>query len=569
MDTLISTGTLAAFVVSAVNVVHGVGPVYFDTATMLLLIITIGRLIEASIKCRTSRTIKEMMELTPKTACVLRDGLEIEVPAQEVVEGEMLVVRPGEHLPTDGLIISGECLVEEAAFTGEAVPRSCASGDKIFGGSVNLDGLITVKATATGAASLLSQIQEMVRVAREEKAPVELMAQRVASAFVPIVWLIALGAIVYWSAARHDTARGLLSALAVLVVACPCALGLATPMATCIAIGKAARAGVLIRSGEVLERLPKLGMLFFDKTGTLTTGKLAVVETHSSIDCATLADEALAWAGSLARGSEHTVSKAIADEAEARGLAFGQVIDFKTRPGMGIEGMVIMNGDSRKVTIGSLKLLAQEHCVSQDLARLVDGQTLTVTFVGWDGKTRAAISLKDTVRPEAATTVEYMQAAGVKLAVISGDAEIPTRKLGAKLGIQDVFWECAPADKAALIRKAREHSKGIVAMVGDGINDSPALAEADIGIATGGGTDLARESSDITLLGDDLSRIPWALELSRLTYKTIRQNLWWAFGYNAAAISLAFFGIVHPLIAAVAMVLSSAAVITNSMKLAR
>lgn len=566
MDVLISTGALAAFIVSVINVARGSGQIYFDTATMLLLIITVGRLIEASTKSRTSRAIREMMELTPKTAHVLRDGEEVEVPADEIARGETVVVRPGEHIPSDGIIRSGTCLAEETPFTGEVMPRACGPGDRVFGGSVNVDGFLTVEATAVGAESVLAQIREMVRRAQEERAPVELLAERAASAFVPVVWLVALGALAYWGGARHDIVKGCMSALAVLVVACPCALGLATPLVTCIAIGKAARAGVLIRSGDALERLPRVGRVFFDKTGTLTTGRPAVGQINTSGVTET---EALTWAGSLATASEHTAARAIAAEARSHGITLGQVSDFRTHSGMGIEGVVIINGTSRRVAVGSLKLLARDHVVPEELARAAEEDASTLSMVGWDGKARAVISLADSIRPEAIKTVDALRKADVEVAIISGDRQAPTRKVAEELGVENVYWECTPAEKAELIHKVSDASGRFVVMVGDGINDAPALAEADIGIATGGGTDLARECGDITLLGDDLSRIPWTLELSRTAYRLIRQNLWWAFGYNAAAISLAFFGFLHPLIAATAMVLSSVAVITNSMRLTR
>lgn len=567
-DALILTGSLAAYGVSTLHVIRGSGHVYYDTATMLLLIVTLGRLIEASAKNRTSRAVREMCELTPQMARVLLDGREVDVPCAEVRKGDLLAVKPGERIPADGRIMRGTCLVEESAFTGEARPRSCSPGDTVFGGSVNHDGLITVEATAVGAESLVAQIQEMVLRAQRERAPVERMAERAATAFVPIVWLLALGAAAYWGVVRSDPERAGMSALAVLVVACPCALGIATPIATCLAIGKAARMGVLIGSGEVLERLPSVRRVFLDKTGTLTLNDLRVSEIYV-ISRGISELEALAWAAPLEAGSEHAIARAIVNAARSRGVPQGDVTDFRVFPGLGVSGTVGVNGDSRRVTVGSLRLLRQEHQVPPGLGLVDDREPLTTAYVGWDGEVRAAISLSDRARPEARGTIDRLRAEGLRIVMISGDREAPTKRLASEIGIHDVLYECTPAEKVSAIRKAREARAGAIAMVGDGINDAPALAEADVGIATGGGADLARQSSDVTLLGDDLSRIPEVLKLARTTYGIIRQNLCWAFGYNLIAICLAFTGLVHPLIAAIAMVGSSLSVIANSMRLLR
>ncbi|MDO8588188.1 MAG: cation-translocating P-type ATPase [Armatimonadota bacterium] len=562
-DALIVTGSLAAFLVSAAHVVRGPGEVYFDTATMLLLIVTFGRLLEAAARVRTSRAIQEMIDLTPDTARVARDGREEEIPCDEVVPGDMMVVKPGERIPVDGRIVSGRCLVEESAFTGEARPRACGPGEEVFGGSVSCDGLLTVEATAAKSDSLLARIQDAVRQAQRNRAPVELLMERVSSVFIPVVWAASAAAWLYWGAARGDMEKAGLSALAVLVVACPCALGIATSVAACLAIGKAARAGVLIRSGEILERLPKIRQVFFDKTGTLTENRMSV----SRISAAGVPEnEALAWAASVEMGSGHVIANAIVEAARAQGIRLGDVSELRVFPGMGVQGLVTLDGDAKLVTAGSVGLLAEEHRMPQMLLSTPDG--LTTVYAGWDGEVRVAISLDDKVRPEARAAIEALRAEGIRTAVISGDREGPTVRLARELGVDDVLFERRPDQKAEAVRKARQ-ALGGAAMVGDGINDAPALGEADVGIATGGGADLARQSSDVTLLGDDLSRIPWVLDLAKLTYGIIRQNLAWAFGYNCAAICLAFLGYVHPLIAAGAMVFSSLSVILNSMRLVR
>lgn len=565
-DVLIITGSFTAYGISVWHYFIGKGHVYFDTATMLLLIVTLGRLIEASAKSKTSRAIKDMVSLIPDNARVYRSGKEIEIPSNEVKKGDIMLVRPGESIPADGRIISGECMVEESVFTGESRPRQCRPRDKVYGGSVNCDGMISVTATAVGADSLLTRMQQIVEDAQNERAPVERLAERAASVFVPFVWLAAAGSGVYWEVIHHNPERAGLSALAMLVVACPCALGIATPLATCIAIGKAAKSGVLIRSGEALEQLHSVRSIFFDKTGTLTSNRLMVSDIRIAPGSVTL-DEALRYATTLESASEHSIARAIVTAAEARGCAIGKVTDFRVFPGHGVAGNVALNGTTKQVTIGSLKLLTMEHILHEDLADYDYADQLTTVYIGWDGKIHAAIKLKDSLLPTAQEAIVSLKELGIATAVISGDRESPTTRLAGEAGINEMFFECTPIEKAEVITKAHKIHKRPVAMVGDGINDAPALAEADVGIAIGSGTDLARQASDVTLMGDDLLRIPWVISLSRTTHRIIRQNLAWAFGYNTVAMVLAFFGYVHPLIAATAMLASSLMVIGNSMRI--
>lgn len=563
MDTLIVTGAFAAYGVSTLHVVRNSGPIYFDTATMLLLIVTVGKLLEASAKSKTSIAIREMMQLSPDKACILCNGKETEVAIDEVQKSDLMVVRPGERFPADGIIRSGECMVEESAFTGESKPRSCAIGDKIYGGSINVDGFLAVEATAVGSDSLLSQIQALVYQAQHQKAPIEKIAERVSSAFVPIVWIVAGLAGLYWGVLRGNPAEAGLSALAVLVVACPCALGIATPIAACLAIGKAAQAGVLVRSGEVLERLPGISRVYFDKTGTLTTNELKVSDIFTVGDVTW--EEAIAWAASLETGSEHSIARSIVAMACDKGIELGEVESFQSIPGRGATGVVRLNETTKEVAVGSIKLFADGYDIPAALAEL--SEPLTTCYIGLDSRIIAAVTLQDTVRASAIDTVAALRADAIRISVVSGDREAPTLRVAVTVRADDIMFECTPMDKAKAIESACKLGK--VAMVGDGINDAPALAKADVGISIASGTDLAREASDVTLLGDDLSRIPWLIDLSRLTYKIIRQNLWWAFGYNSVAIILAFLGYVHPLIAAGAMVLSSLAVVANSMRIIR
>ncbi len=559
-DMLIATGSVAAFAVSAANVVRNSGEVYFDTATMLLFIVTLGRLIEAAAKNRTSASIRELVDLTPAVARVIRDGIEQEIPSSEVREGDLMIVRTGERIPSDGEIASGECLIEESAFTGESRPRSASPGDRVYGGSVNCDGLIEVHATAVGGETLLSRIHDLVHQAQTERAPIERLTERVSTIFVPLIWLITICCAAYWAYFRGNIEQAAMSSLAVLVVACPCALGLATPMATCIAIGKAARAGVLIRSGEVLEALPGVTWVFFDKTGTLTDNNLTVTGLR------TLPGESeadvLTAAASLESACTHSIARAVVAFAGSRGLAPIPVENFRAIPGRGVTGTV----KDKSITVGSLALIRESHQVSP---ALITDDDLTATYIGWEGHARASFTLADTPRPESSQTITRLNTLGLHCALISGDQPAPTARIARDLGITDTRAELTPEQKADAVRAARDSGTGLVAMVGDGINDAPALAEADVGVATGTGTDLAREASDVTLLGDDLSRIPWTIELARRTYSVIRRNLFWAFFYNCIAVVFAFFGYVHPLLAASAMVLSSFFVIGSSLSLLR
>ncbi len=563
-DVLISTGSLTAYGVSAAHVIVNRGEVYFDTATMLLLIVTLGRLLEAAAKCRTSSAIQEMMALIPDKVRVVRDGQEIEVDRDEVVTGDMVAVKPGERISADGTIISGSAYVEEAAFTGESHPRSCSAGDYVYGGSINTDGNLTILVEAIGESSLAARIRQMVLKAHNQRVPIERLAERIASVFVPGVWLAATGAAVYWTAVRHDPAQAAMCALAVLVVACPCALGLATPMATNLAIGRAAKAGVLLKSGEALERLPGIKRVLFDKTGTLTMNRLRVADVMT--DDSTSREELLKWAAGLGEKSGHLIGAALANEAKSVGLEPAEVDDIETIPGFGIEGHMKTGEESRRVVIGSLAYISKGHTVPEALVSAARDAALTSTCVAWGSALRGVVLLIDELRPEAERTVETLREGGILSGIISGDREAPVRRVADELGIDQIFAGCTPEDKAAVAAKAKGTG---LAIVGDGINDAPALAQADVGIAIGSGTDFTQQSSDLTLLGDDLSRIPDMLTLARGAYRIIKCNLLWAFGYNAVAIGLASMGYVHPIIAALAMLGSSLCVIGNSLRISR
>lgn len=567
MDALILIGSLAGFGVSAVHVVKGDGHIYFDTATMLLVLVTLGKLLEASARVEASRALRDLVELTPATARIVTGTGEEELPVERVRPGDTVRVRPAERVPVDGIIREGHSAVQEAALTGEFSPRRCGPGDRAFGGSVNVEGEITLEATAVGEAALLGQIERIVRQAQEQRAPAELLADRVAAVFVPLVLLAAAGAFAYWTS-RGDGAKGGMAALAVLVVACPCALGLATPLATCVAIGRAARAGILVRSGEALENLSRVSLLLFDKTGTLTEGRPIVREVVcSAVGCSR--EEALSWLASLESASEHALARSIVGEANGAGIPLGSVTGFRAFPGEGAVGEVTLNGETREVCAGTASFLAQRAIdVSsvQTLPPPAPGDT--VVFAAWGGEVTARVTLADALRAEAAAAVREIQHVGISIGMLSGDRREVAEHIARIAGISEVRAGCSPVAKIEEVHRQQAAGR-VVAVVGDGINDAPALAEADVGIAMGAGTDLAREVGDITLLRDDLLAIPWLLHLARSAYRVVQQNLAWAFAYNLAAIALAFLGYLHPLIAALAMLGSSLFVIRNSLRLAR
>ena len=569
-DALITLGVAAAYGVSAAHVIQGNGRIYFDTASMLLVLLTLGRLLEAMAKSRTSRVVRGLLELAAPKARVLGDDGEREVRPEEVRRGERVRVKPGEKIPVDGRVVSGVTTVEEAPFTGESVPRLCRIGDRVFGGSVSADGEIVVEAEDVGDGALLAQMARLVQEAQERRAPVERLVGKVARVFVAVVLLVAAGSWAYWHLVRDNDPRGGMSALAVLVVACPCALGLATPLVTTLGVSRAARAGVLIRSGEALEGLSRVTRLFLDKTGTLTRGTMQLVDLVPLGAEGPSREEALALVASLESASEHPTARAIASAAAEAAVPTGSVRDFRAIPGEGAVGVVSTDGAERQVAAGTAEFMARMGFPRPDgPAQVHDGHAgATLVYAGWDGEVRAIASLSDKLRPDARPAVEGVRALGIAVSVLSGDRGSVVREMADQLSLDDVRGDCTPDVKIEEIRRARE-AGDVVAMVGDGINDAPALAEADIGIAMSSGTELAKEASDVTLLGDDLMRLPWLLALSRTAYRLIRQNLTWAFGYNLVMLTVAFFGYLHPLLAALLMLGSSFFVLGNSLRLAR
>ena len=567
LDSLIALGSFTAFGVSAVNTIRGAGHVYFDTATMLPVLVTFGRLIEATAKTRTGRLVRELQTRLPRTALrvdAAGEAREIEIGLLRA--GDRVRVRPGERIAADGRIVEGRAVIQEADFTGEFEPRSCGPGDPVIAGTVNGEQGIVIEAVRVGEDILLRRMIELVERARDASAPWERAAARAARVFVPAVLALAAAAGLGWLAAAGPAKAGFV-ALAVLVVACPCAMGLATPLATALALGRAARSGVLVRGGDVMERLASVDVVFFDKTGTLTTGAptLGRVElAHAPVS----EEELLGCLATLESASEHPLARAALAEAARRGIEIGELADLRIAPGQGLRGRVRWRGVEREILAGTERYVQMGLGETPESASGASAGAETAVVVAWQGEIRGRLWLSDRVREGAAETVRALQAAGVRTVLLSGDRLETARAIGERVGITEIRAPCGPDEKIEIIRSAA--GRGLTAaMVGDGINDAPALAVAAVGIALGAGTDLARQSGNVLLLSDRLARIAWLLALSRRTRQTIRQNLLWAFGYNGIALAAAAAGVLHPLLAAAAMALSSVAVLRNSLRLAR
>jgi heavy metal translocating P-type ATPase len=563
-DALVALGSLSAFGVSAWHVLRGSGPIYFDTATMLLVLVTAGRLIEASAKSGTSRLVRGLLNLAPQTAHRLDGTEERDLPAADLMPGDAVAVWPGERVPADGAIVSGSSSVEESAFTGESRPRPCGPGHRVHAGSVNLEGRLVLRVEQAGHGSLLAQMARLVEDAEARRAPSQRLADRAAAGLLALVWATALGAFLYWALAAGDATRAGSAALSVLVVACPCAFGLATPLAVSVSISRAAQAGVLIRSGDALERMARLKRLYLDKTGTLTRSQLSL-QAMESTDRSVSEAEALSWAATLEGATRHPAGLALRTAAKQRGCPEGTVEDAHAEPGGGVVGTVALDGVRREVAVGSLPFLA-----SRGMGLPPDADPASATSdcgVGWNGRVRALFYLADTPRPEAAEVVTSLGRLGLEVSLLSGDNESAAQTVALQVGITQVHAACSPTDKVSIVRAASGTHGGLTGMAGDGLNDAPALASTDLGIALASGTDLAREAGDVVLLGDDLRRLPWSIALARRTTRVIRQNLLWACGYNTLALAAAAHGSLHPLAAALLMLLSSLFVLGNSLRL--
>ena len=578
MNSLVAVGALSAYLYSTAATFFpgffskaGISPhVYFDGAAMIITLILLGRLLEAKAKGKTSRAIKRLMELKPKTARVIRDGKEMDLPIEAVVKGDRILVRPGEKISTDGNVVSGNSSVDESMLTGESIPVSKNSGDTVFAATLNKSGSFVFEATRVGAETALAQIIRMVEEAQGSKAPIQRLADKVASVFVPVVFGLAVLTFLIWMFSVSDFTRALLNFVSVLIIACPCAMGLATPTAVMVGTGLGAESGILIKGGESLEKAYKLTTVVFDKTGTLTRGEPVVTDVAAAEG--EDPKSVLAIAGSVEAVSEHPLGQAIVEESRKRGIATAPVEAFEALSGLGAKAML----DGKSVLLGNLKLMQSRgvalNGMEQRNLSFAD-QGKTSVFVARDDRVVGLIALSDVPKETAAKAASMLKDMGLKMAMITGDHEKTALAVGRELGIDQVLAEVLPAEKADKIRELQAQGE-IVAMVGDGINDAPALSAADIGIAIGAGTDVAIEASDITLIQNDLRLVPRAISLSHQTIRVIKQNLFWAFFYNSLGIPIAagalypLFGILlNPVFAAAAMAMSSVCVVSNSLRL--
>ena len=588
MDTLISVGTLAAFGWSlyalflgdagdlsmrhpfSITPQRGMGSsqIYLEVAAGVTVFILAGRYFEARAKRRSGAALKALLELGAKDVAVLRDGTEVRIPIDQLVVGDRFVVRPGEKIATDGIVDEGTSAVDASLLTGEPVPVEVAPGDPVAGATVNAGGRLVVRATRVGADTALAQIGRMVEEAQTGKAEVQRLADRVSAIFVPVVIALAFATLGFWitAAATDNATTAFTAAVAVLIIACPCALGLATPTALMVGTGRGAQLGILIKGPEVLESTRKIDTVVLDKTGTVTTGKMALVDVIVTGD--TTVEQALFLAGSLEDASEHPIAQAIAAGATNRGIDLAPVDSFANTEGLGVQGIV----HGHAVVAGRERFLADWSLQLDDTLRAArdaaeaDGRT--PIYVGWDGQARAVLVVSDTIKATSAEAIAGMRHLGLRPVLLTGDNKRAAQAVADQIGITEVIAEVLPADKVDVIRRLQGEGR-VVAMIGDGVNDAAALAQADLGLAMGTGTDVAIEASDITLVRGDLRAAVDAIRLSRRTLATIKANLFWAFAYNVAALPLAAAGLLNPMLAGLAMAFSSVFVVSNSLRLRR
>jgi P-type Cu+ transporter len=580
MDTLVALGTGSAWLYSAV---YAVAPslfppeaagMFFDVAVIVIALVLLGQALEAKARGQSSEAIKKLLELQAKTARVIRDDKELDIPLEQVVVGDTVLVRPGEKVPVDGVILTGESALDESVVTGESVPTDKRTGDNVIGASLNKTGAFTFRATKVGKDTALSQIVQMVAKAQSSKAPIGKLVDVVAGYFVPTVVILAVLAFLAWFNLGASLSFAVVAMVTVLVIACPCALGLATPMSLMVGVGKAAQNGVLIRNGEALENASNLKVLVLDKTGTITKGQPALTDV---LPLADFSSEVLLTLAAVAdRRSEHPLAQAIVQGAQERKLALDEPQSFQALPGLGVQATV----DQKNVFVGNAKLMVNQGIGLSDFGnvteRLAD-EGKTPMFVAVDGKAAGVIAVADTIKEGSPEAIRTLQKMGIEVVMITGDNQRTAQAIARQVGITRVLAEVLPADKAKMVQTLQQEqlrTKGLVGMVGDGINDAPALAQADVGFAIGTGTDVAIEAADVTLVGGNLRSLVYAIEISQATLSNIRQNLFGAFIYNALGIPFAagvfypFFGLLlSPILAGGAMALSSITVVTNANRL--
>ncbi|MFQ5401577.1 MAG: heavy metal translocating P-type ATPase [Anaerolineae bacterium] len=585
MDVLVAMGTTVAYVYSTLVLVatsifntEALGKfVYFETAAAIITLIVLGKLLEVRAKGRTSEAIKKLMGLQAKTARVVRNGQELDIPIAEVVKGDVVIVRPGEKIPVDGRVVEGHSAVDESMITGESMPVEKNVDDELIGATINKQGLLKFEATKVGKETALSQIIRLVEQAQGSKAPIQRLVDQISAYFVPAVIFLALLTLGVWWAVGGAFVPALIRLVAVLVIACPCAMGLATPTSIMVGVGKGAENGILFKNSAALEQAHKLTAIVLDKTGTITKGEPAVTDVVSSVMSKVSSEELLRLAASAERGSEHPLGEAIVRSAQEKGLALSEPAGFEGIAGHGIAADV----DGRHILLGNLRLMKREQVHLNGLepkAEKLQNQAKTAMWLAVDGQASAIIGVADVIKEGSKEAIAAMHKLGLTVAMMTGDNEATAKAIAAEVGIDRVFAEVLPGDKASNVAQMQDEGYK-VAMVGDGINDAPALAQADVGIAIGTGTDVAMEAADVTLMRGDLRSVPQAIKLSKATMRNIKENLGWAFGYNTVLIPVAagalapfdwapeFLRQLHPILAAGAMAFSSISVVSNSLRL--